>query len=102
MDVLKSYLKDPEVDEKYALDWADRLDSQGVAPSDVVGWDVIVPAGLVEVHRARYGTVTAVWLGGGVVGEVYIVTYVLRIAHPAGSGTPLTWQRSIRVTVAEQ
>lgn len=102
MDVLESYLKDPQATDRYALDWTDRLAAQGVAASGIVDFYVTVPAGLAEAYRLRTDAVTAVWLGGGTLGQAYMVTFGLRLRHPAGVGEPIVWERSIRVTVADQ
>ena len=67
------YLKDPDAEVDYRIDWGSRLDGRSVTASD---WGVS-PAesgGLAIVEDAVEGARTRVTLAGGIAGHVYRVT----------------------------
>ena len=66
MDCIK--YKDPDAKLDYGFDWVDWLDGDTINGST---WSV--PDGLTEVSKNYTNTITAVWLEGGTLGEVYKV-----------------------------
>lgn len=67
------YLKDPDAEVDYRIDWGSRLDGRSVSDSD---WAVspAEPGGIVLVDDAIEGAQTRVTLSGGIAGQVYRVT----------------------------
>lgn len=99
---LKAYLKDPGETQLYGLDWSEMLAGAGLGGEAIVGFDVVVPAGLTRVTQQRDGAVTSAWIGGGALGSSHVVTFRLLLANPTGAGDPIAWERSIRITVADR
>lgn len=95
-------LKDPADTQRYTFDWTEMLAEAGLAESAITGFDVVAPAGLTRLTQERVGTRTSAWIGGGQAGSSYVVTFRLLLHNPTGSGDPIAWERSMRLTVAER
>ena len=67
---MTTFLKDPEAELDYSVDWAKWLAAGETISSS--SWDA--PAGLNKVRTSFDNTGATVFLGGGVPGETYRVT----------------------------
>lgn len=63
------WVKDPAAVKDYTLDWTAWLGADTISSST---WTV--PTGLIKVSSGSTDNVSAVWLGGGTVGERYLVS----------------------------
>jgi hypothetical protein len=88
MDPIAAYVKDPDATLDYQIDWATWLGDDTIVTST---W--IVPSGLTEEDSLSTTTTATVWLSGGTVGQVYLVTN--RVTTVEGR----TDDRTIRVVV---
>lgn len=100
-DSLASFAIDPADTELIGLDWGPRLAAQGRTADEVTTWSVTAPPPLAVVHQSRDGAVTKAWVTGAEAGQTYLVRFRLLLSHPAGSGDPIVWERSLRVTGKE-
>jgi hypothetical protein len=98
----QAWLKDPAATDRYQYDWSDDLAHAGLGTAAIVASSVRAPADLTLADVSRSGAVAAAWIGGGAVGNSYVVTFVLNLSHPSGEGDPIAWERSIRITVADR
>lgn len=89
--VEKEIIKDPNSELDYGFSWLEWLNGDTISAST---W--IVPTGLTKITENFSTTIALVWLGGGTVGETYIVTN--RITTAGGR----TEDRSILVIVKER
>lgn len=85
------FTKDPNDVLDYTRDWTTWLDGDTISTSTFV-----VPAGLTKDSETNNTTSATVWLSGGTVDALYIVTN--RITTAAGRTRDLSWL----ITIKEQ
>jgi len=61
--------KDPDELLDYSIDWTARLDGDTLSS---VEW--LLPSELTEDHKSQSGAVATIWLRGGTLGILHIVT----------------------------
>jgi hypothetical protein len=86
-----SFVKDPDAELDYAVDWTEYLGVDVIASSD---W--IVPTGITGGAEAFTDTDATIWLSGGTAGNNY--TVVNRIVTLAGR----TDDRTISIFVSDR
>ena len=86
------YLKDPDADLDYGVDWSDWLQSGEVISTS--SWTV--PAGITTHDEAKTDTGTTIWASGGTVKTSYDLTN--KIVTDAAR----TDERTIRITVEQR
>ena len=86
-----NFLKDPQANLDYSVDWTSWLGSDTIATST---WTV--PTGLTKVSDSKTTEIATVWLSGGTVGQEYTVTNHIKTA--AGRDD----ERSIIIQVQER
>ena len=87
---LKEFVKDPVALLDYSFDWSLWLKTDTIATAN---W---TSNGLVQSSTSISGTITTIWLSGGIAGERYIVT--CRITTAGGR----TDERSIAINIQER
>lgn len=87
---LKEFTKDPVAVLDYSFDWSLWLKTDTIATAT---W---TSNGLVQSSTSISGTITTIWLSGGIAGERYIVT--CRITTAGGR----TDERSIAINIQER
>ena len=70
-----NFLKDPQANLDYSVDWTSWLGSDTIATSS---WTI--PTGLKKESESNSTKIATVWLSGGTVGQEYTVTNHIKTA----------------------